>query len=198
MEDSRYIATRLDQAKERERQFQSDIDRLKRESPLNSAAISQKEGYLESVRREIREWEAVAKGSADSYEGQQIKSTRSHLKQDGNLNDSRFRNRAGHLSNENALNAQNSQSSEALSNKGIESMRSKAGSVHSAPTGTGQGSQNIGIANARRSAALNKPNANPAQGRSENPGIKSFESRSNGQTNGSGSSRSSGGVSKER
>ena len=57
MEDPKYIITRLEQAKSRERQFMSDIDRLKRETPINRAAVSQKEGYLADVKREIRGWE---------------------------------------------------------------------------------------------------------------------------------------------
>ena len=58
MEDPRYIITRIDQAKSRERQFLSDIDRLKRENPVNRAAVAQKEGYLADVRREIRDLES--------------------------------------------------------------------------------------------------------------------------------------------
>jgi len=61
MDDPRYIITRIDQAKERERQFLADIDCLKSESPPNRGLISQKVGYLADVRREIRDWESKLK-----------------------------------------------------------------------------------------------------------------------------------------
>jgi len=61
MEDARYIITRIDQARARERQFQADIDRLRFENPPNRGLISQKEGYLAEVRREIRSLESKLK-----------------------------------------------------------------------------------------------------------------------------------------
>ena len=61
MEDPKYIISCIDRARARERQFEADVNRLRREATPNRGLISQKESSLADVRRERRTLERKLK-----------------------------------------------------------------------------------------------------------------------------------------